>query len=77
MVKLTLAFAVGSCYVVALWLYRSDLQTSVSVVLPFWFALLLRAGSFFALLLYLAYYLPRLRLWLLGQVQDVIESEDW
>ena len=76
-VRLQLAFVVGFCYLVALWLHQDELYTSVPVLVPFWFALLLRAGGFFALLLYLAYYLPKLRIWLLDLVLQVVESEDW
>jgi hypothetical protein len=77
MVKLQLAFVVGFCYVVSLWFYRDDLHASVAVVLPFWLAIALRGASFYALLLYLACYLPQLRVWLLDQVRRIVESEEW
>ena len=75
--KLELAMFVGFGYVCALWLYRVELHTSVSIILPLWLALALRAASYYALLLYLAYYMPSVRRWLLGLVRQVVESEDW
>lgn len=78
MVKLTLAFAVGFVYVVVLWLYQSDLHSSISLlVLPLWLLIAVRCCAAYVLLLFLAYYLPQLRLWLLGQVRRIVESEDW
>lgn len=77
MVKLFLAWVVGFGYVWCLWFNQSSLGSSVALVsVPLWVALLLRAGSFYALLLFLAVYAPGLRLWLLDQVRQVIESED-
>ena len=76
--KLELAFLVGFCYVWALWFYQSDLHSSVSLVsFPLWFVLLLRAGGFYGLLVFLSFYTPVLRWWLLGLVRQVVESEDW
>jgi len=78
MVKLQLAFAVGFGYVVALWFYQSDLHSSVAlVVAPLWFVIALRCASAYGLLLFLAFYLPLLREWLLGQVRGIVEREDW
>ena len=78
MVKLQLAFAVGFVYVVALWIYQASLHSSVAlVVLPLWVLIALRCASAYVVLLFLAYYLPQLRLWLLGQVRRVVEQEDW
>jgi hypothetical protein len=77
-VKLQLAFAVGFVYVVALWFYQSDLHSSVAlVVLPLWFLIALRCASAYGLLVFLAYYLPQLRVWLLRQVRGIVEREDW
>lgn len=78
MVKLQLAFAVGFVYVVVLWLYQASLHSSVALlVVPLWLLLALRCASAYVLLLFLAYYLPQLRLWLLGQVRRIVESEEW
>jgi hypothetical protein len=78
MVKLQLAFAVGFAYVVALWFYQSDLHFSVVlVVLPLWVLIAFRCVSAYVLLLFLAYYLPQMRLWLLDQVRRIAEQEDW
>jgi len=78
MVKLTLAFAVGFAYVAALWIYQGDLHSSVPLlVVPLWFLIALRCASAYGLLLFLAYYLPSLREWLLGQVRGIVEREDW
>jgi hypothetical protein len=76
--KLELLFLVAFGYVWALWFYQNDLHSSVPlVVLPLWLWLILRAGSFYALLLFLAFYAPGWRLWLLGRVRQLLESEDW
>jgi len=75
--KFQLAFLVVFGYVWALWFNQADLHSSVSIVLPLWFALALRAASYYGLLVYLAYYLPSVRLWLLGLVRQVVESEHW
>jgi hypothetical protein len=76
-VKLHLAFLVGFGYVWALWFNQGALHSSVPlVVLPLWLWLILRAASFWGLLVFLAYYTPALRLWLLGLVRQLIESED-
>lgn len=78
MVKLQLAFAVGFVYAVVLWLYQGALHSSVALlVVPLWFLIALRCASAYALLLFLAYYLPQLRVWLLGQVRRIVEQEDW
>jgi len=78
MVKLTLAFAVGFAYVAALWIYESDLQSSVPLlVVPLWFLIALRCAGAYGLLLFLAYYLPSLREWLLALVRGIAEREDW
>lgn len=78
MVKLTLAFAVGFVYVVAIYIFQASLHSSVALfVVPLWLLIALRCASAYALLLFLAYYLPQLRLWLLGQVRRIVESEDW
>lgn len=76
--KLELLFLVGFGYVWALWYYQNDLHTSVPlVVLPLWIWLILRAGSFYGLLVFLSFYTPQLRAWLLGRVRQLIESEGW
>ena len=78
MVKLRLAFVVGFCYAVALWFYQSDLHSLVPLLsVPLWALIALRCASAYAALLFLAYYLPQLRAWLLGQVRAIVESEDW
>lgn len=78
MVKLTLVFPVAFAYVAALWFYQSDLHSSVALlVAPLWFVIALRCASAYGLLLFLAYYLPSLREWLLGQVRGIVEREDW
>jgi len=75
-VKLTLAFPVSGLYIWLLWSNQADLHSSVALVsCPLWFALALRAGSLFSLLLFLAVYAPAAKIWLLGLVQSVIESE--
>lgn len=77
MVKLTLAFLVGFVYVWALWFNQGDLHSSVALVsVPLWLALALRAGGFWALLVFASEYAPALRLWLCELVGQVIESED-
>lgn len=76
MVKLTLAFPVGFVYVWCLWFNQGDLHSSVALVsVPLWLALALRAASFWALLVFLSFYAPACRLWLLGLVRQVVESE--
>ena len=76
MVKLTLAFPVGFVYVWCLWFNQGDLHSSVALVsVPLWVAFALRAVSFWGLLVFLAFYMPVLREWLLGLVRQVVESE--
>jgi hypothetical protein len=73
-----LAFGVGFCYVVALWVNQSLLQSSVPLlVVPLWFSIALRCAGAYVALLFAARYLPELRIWLARSVADVIESEDW
>lgn len=77
MVRLTLAFPVGFCYVWALYFNQAALHSSVPLVsVPLWVALALRAISFWGLLVFAAWYAPAAKLWLLGLVRDVVESED-
>jgi hypothetical protein len=78
MVKLQLAFAVGFCYAIALYFNQSALHSLVPLaVIPLWVLIALRCASGYVLLLFLAYYLPQLRIWLAGQVRRIVESEDW
>ena len=78
MVKLTLAFAVGSCYAVALYLNQGALHSSVPLLsVPLWFLLALRCASAYGVLLFLARYLPQLRIWLAGCLRRIAESEEW
>lgn len=76
MVKLTLAFPVGFCYVWALYFNQAELHSLVALVsVPLWVALALRAASFWVLLVFAAWYAPAAKLWLLDQVRTVVESE--
>lgn len=78
MVKLELALAVGFCYVIALWFNQGALHSSVPLaVIPLWVLIALRCASAYVLLLFLAFYLPQLRIWLAGWVRRIVESEDW
>jgi len=78
MVKLQLALAVGFCYAIALYLNQSALHSLVPLaVIPLWILIALRCASAYAVLLFLAFYLPQLRVWLRDQVRRIIESEDW
>jgi len=71
-----LAFPVGFVYVWCLWFNQGDLHSSVALVaVPLWLAIALRAAGFWCLLVFAARYAPELRCWLLGLVQDVVESE--
>jgi len=76
--KLELAFLVSLGYVWALWFNQNELHSLVPlVVLPLWIWLILRAAGFYGLLLFLAFYAPIWRLWLLGEVRGIVEREDW
>jgi hypothetical protein len=76
-VKLQLLFVVGFGYVWALWFNQGDLHSSVPlVVLPLWIYIAVRAAGFYVLLLFLAHYLPGLRLWLVELVWSVVEGEE-
>jgi hypothetical protein len=78
MVKLQLAFVVGFCYVIALWFYQGDLHSLVPLLsVPLWVLIALRCASAYAALLFLAFYLPQLRVWLLGWIRQLVESEEW
>ena len=78
MVKLQLALAVGFGYVIALYLNQSALQSPVPLlVVPLWLLIALRCAGAYGALLFLAYYMPYLREWLLGQVRGIVEREDW
>jgi hypothetical protein len=78
MVKLELALAVGFCYVIALYLNQGALQSSVPLLsAPLWIVIAMRCASAYGALLFLAYYLPLLRAWLLDQARAIVESEDW
>ena len=78
MVKLQLAFVVGFCYAIALYLNQSALHSLVPLaVIPLWILIALRCASAYAVLLFLAFYLPQLRVWLRDQVRRIVESEDW
>jgi hypothetical protein len=77
MIKLELALVVGFCYAVALYLHQGALHSSVPLlVVPLWFLIALRCASAYAALLFLARYLPQLRIWLLVRVRRIVESEE-